>query len=197
MKKIILIFLTSSMLLSVLIFFSKKESLISYSPINNNSYDTVMIAEETLEIRNKTGSLTVSAGNELLRIYSWEGASRSLTMLPRHKQWFGSKGIYYPGPGEHWEDHNGVSRAVVEEGVLSFDDISEFKKWLKHEYQSYLDYVFLDDGRIGGWYIVRERKQLDCSVWKVNIAGESLSHAIWEKSQQREKVITRETKKVL
>src|SRR4051812_13080987 len=45
-----------------------------------------------------TGTITITAVDELTRSYTWEGASRSAEMIPRHGIWHGRSGLYYPGP---------------------------------------------------------------------------------------------------
>lgn len=144
--------------------------------------EAALAVNESVAIRNKTGTLTVKAGPDLKRDYTWNGQTRSLIMWARKEPWMGSDGLYYPGPGEHWKDHEGIRRAVVEEGIRRFKTPAEFSTWIKHEYQAYLDYRFLDQGRIGGWVLVKERRQLNACVWKILIDGKALTRAQWEQA---------------
>ena len=139
--------------------------------------DAVLKESDSVTIENGSGKLTVAAGRDLVRNFTWNGQTRSVTMLKRTQPWMGSKSIYFPGPGEHWADNDGVTRGVIEEGRREFESLAAFEKWLKHEYQSYLDMKFVGKGRIGGWAIVKERKQLDCVIWEVKVGGKLLNES--------------------
>lgn len=117
----------------------------------------------------KTGTIEIEAGPMSKRSYTWEGATRSVIMDARGERWHGSKGLYYPGPGDHWEEHNGITRGVVEEGQQHFDSVDEAIKWLKE--RMWMPYVVRDDGLVVGWSKVLERKQLNVEVWQILIKG--------------------------
>src|SRR5688500_9981860 len=88
---------------------------------------TEIVAETT------TGAITISADSHLKRTYHWEGASRSATLWPRKERWYGSLGAYYPGPGEHWRAHNGITRGVLQEGQQHLASEQEALKWLRQQ----------------------------------------------------------------
>lgn len=70
--------------------------------------------------KTAAGTIHIEATGPLTRAYTWEGATRSLEMEPRTDRWYNSLGLYFPGPGDHWPEHNGITRAVVEEGAKSY-----------------------------------------------------------------------------
>lgn len=137
--------------------------------------DAVLQPGESVTIVNKVGTLEVRAEANLKRVFTWNGESRWVVMWERTKPWYGSKSIYYPGPGQHWRENKGVTRGVIEEGKREFADAVEFKKWLHHEYQAFLDFQYLGPGRIGGWCITLARRQLHSVIWEIRIDGELLS----------------------
>jgi hypothetical protein len=137
--------------------------------------DAVLRDGESVTIKNGTGELLVQANKDFKRSFTWNGKTRSVTMLERSEEWLGSKSLYFPGPGEHWAENNGVTRGVIEEGKRDFKDASEFKKWMRNKYQRYLDFRYLGNGRIGGWAIIKDRKQMECVIWEVRLAGVPLS----------------------
>lgn len=115
------------------------------------------------------GKISITALDELTRAYTWEGATRSVEMTPRHERWNGSLGLYYPGPGEHWKEHKGITRAVVEEGQQRFKSVDEALKWIRE--RSYMPFVYRDDGLVVGWEKELSRRQLTVEVWQIFING--------------------------
>ena len=80
--------------------------------------ELVMTEGMTIRFRNAHGEMTVTALPGYERAYTWAGATRNVTMLPRSKRWYGSLGIYNGGgfiPGRHepWEPHDGVARFLT------------------------------------------------------------------------------------
>jgi hypothetical protein len=113
------------------------------------------------------GTITITAVNDLTRSYTWEGATRSLEMWPRSQRWYGSLGLYFPGPGFHWKEHKGIARAVVEEGQQHFKTAEAAMKWIKS--RNWMPFVYRDDGLMVGWDKTLPRKQLNVEVWQILI----------------------------
>jgi hypothetical protein len=90
-------------------------------------------------------------------------------MDPRGERWYGSLGLYYPGPGDHWKEHNGITRGVVEEGQQHFKSIKEAMAWI--EKRKYMPFVYRNDGLMVGWSKTPERRQLTVEVWQILING--------------------------
>jgi hypothetical protein len=131
--------------------------------------EVVMAAGSSISVTTSDGSLSVTAGRGLKRCYTWEGATRCVEMEPRDERWYGSYGLYFPGPGDHWAEHNGITRAVTEEGQQHFKSVPEALKWL-HEFRN-VSLVYRHDGLAVGWGKVLPRKQLNVEVWQVFIDG--------------------------
>lgn len=90
-------------------------------------------------------------------------------MEPREYRWIGSFGLYYPGSGFHWKEHNGINRGVLEEGQQHFNSVEEAQAWLKLPNHS--DCVYRDDGLVVCCSKTLERRQLSVEVWQFYIAG--------------------------
>jgi hypothetical protein len=123
-----------------------------------------------LEATTPVGKMRVEAVPQSKRSYTWEGATRSVIMGARTgERWYGSKGLMYPGPGNHWEEHNGISRGVLEEGQQHFKSTAEAMAWLKE--RSWMPFVHNNSGLVVGWQKVLERQQLNVEVWQIMING--------------------------
>jgi hypothetical protein len=90
-------------------------------------------------------------------------------MWPRAERWYGSLGLYYPGPGDHWKEHNGITRGVVEEGQQHFKTVEESLKWVRS--RTWQPYVYRDDGLMIGWSKTLPRRQLNVEVWQLYVDG--------------------------
>lgn len=122
---------------------------------NNN--ETVMLPGESIAVENANGRLIITAGKNYLRSFSWVGATRSIIAWPRKQRWNGSLGIYYPGEGNNWKEHDGITRLVFEEGILNFDSLASLLEYIeKYEDKSKLTYndyglfVFWDKNKGAG-----------------------------------------------
>lgn len=171
----------SCILLLTLILQAKQPEVIPDVPTQN---EIVMSEGMKITATTSVGTITITADKGLKRSYTWEGATRSVIMWPRSERWYGSLGIYYPGPGEHWKSHNGISRGVVDEGQQHFDTLEEVVAWLDLPYNS--DYVYRDDGLVVGFSKNLNRKQINVDVWQIYIGGkipskyqESAGDRIW------------------
>lgn len=141
-------------------------------PIPNNN-EVVMPADATIEATSKTGTIAIKSGKGLKRYYSWDGATRSVVMRPRHDRWYGSLGMYYPGPGFHWIEHNGIKRGVLDEGQQHFNTIDEAIAWLRLPYHE--DCAYRDDGLVVCYSKRLERHQLNVDVWQIYVEGKTPS----------------------
>ncbi|MBU1053843.1 MAG: hypothetical protein KKC46_08440 [Proteobacteria bacterium] len=119
------------------------------------------------------GTITITAGKGLKRSYTWEGATRSVVMRPRGERWYGSMGIYYPGPGKHWKEHNEISRGVFQEGQQHFDTTQEALEWLKMPNQH--NCVYNNDGLVVCYSKTLQRRQLNVDVWQIFVGGKIIS----------------------
>lgn len=138
-------------------------------PKTSQGNERVMSPGMTIAATTRSGTITITALDDLTRSYSWEGATRSVEMARRTKRWYGSLGLYYPGPGNHWKEHKGITRGVVEEGQQHFKATEEALEWIRS--QTWQPYVYRDDGLMIGWSKTLPRQQLNVEVWQIYIDG--------------------------
>ena len=139
-------------------------------PVNN---EIVMPPDSMIEATTPEGKISIKSGRGLKRYYSWDGATRSVVMWPRTDRWYGSLGLYYPGPGFHWMGLNVIKRGVVAEGQQHFDTIKEAVAWLHSKSNS--DCVYRDDGLTVCFSKNIARHQLNVHVWQIFIEGKTPS----------------------
>ena len=134
--------------------------------------ESVMSPGMSIKATTATGTIVIRALDDLHREYTWDGATRAVTMDVRRERWYGSLGLYFPGSGDHWEEHQGVTRGVLEEGQQHFDTGGEFDAWLtKRLAREQMSFVWTDDGLLVGWGKNLSRKQLNVEVWQIFIGG--------------------------
>ena len=159
---------------------------LSFAALASKIAKIELVMSEGMEIKAKTqnGEISIKAGKGLNRSYIWDGAVRTAELWPRKSRWYGSFGAYYPGPGLHWKNHNGIKRGVLDEGQQNFETVEEALAWLKLPYNS--DCVYRDDGLVVCYSKNLERFQLNVSVWQIYIGGkkpyippESAGDRVW------------------
>ncbi len=132
--------------------------------------EIVMTEGMVITATNSYGVMEITAGKENVRNYTWNGGTRSAELIPRKTRWNGSLGIYFPGEGNHWKEHDGITRAVLEEGQQHFETIEEAVEWIRKE--NHWGYVYRDDGLVVGWdKMTGAGGTLGASVWQVYING--------------------------
>jgi hypothetical protein len=141
-------------------------------PVNAAPPELVMTHGMEIIARTERGEIKIRAGQDFERSYTWDGQLRSAKLWPRKHRWYGSLGIYYPGPGEHWKPNKGITRGVLNEGVLWFKTVDDALSWIKRARSTGVDYVFTNDGLLIGFGKVPARKQVNIDVWQVMVAGE-------------------------
>jgi len=115
------------------------------------------------------GSILVYAGEDYTRTYTWDGASRSVKLIPRKNRWYGSLGLYYPGQ-DTWEAHNGITRGVFNEGQMHFESSDEALGWIHS--RTFMPHVYRNDGLVVGWYKnAPESPTLMVDIWQIYIRG--------------------------
>ena len=141
-------------------------------PSNVTSPEIVMTLGMEIVAQTANGEIKIRAGQNYERFYTWNGATRSANLWQHKQRWYGSLGIYYPGPGEHWKSNGGITRGCLDEGVLWFKTVDDALNWIKRAHSTGVDYVFTDDGLLIGFGKLPARKQVNVSVWQIMIAGE-------------------------
>ena len=147
--------------------------LVGVSPLafaGEAKLELVMSEGDRIVATTTSGKIEIVAGNGLNRCSSREGETRSAELWPRTKMWYGSMGAYYPGPGEHWKNHNGITRGVLQEGQQHFTDREAAKKWLDQQGKWYAT-VYTNSGLVVSFDKVLGRRQLNVEVWQITING--------------------------
>jgi hypothetical protein len=128
--------------------------------------------KEGMQITANTpdGAISIVALKHLRRKYNWNDCSKDVRLYARAERWHGSMGIYNPGAGiTWWLPCDGIRRAVVEEGQQHFESVEAAMRWLRSERG--FRYVYRDDGLVVGWFVNRDRGQLNVDVWQVLVSG--------------------------
>jgi hypothetical protein len=150
-----------------------------------NQCEAVMVEGMSISFTNSNGAMTVTAGKEFERRYTWAGDTRTVIMDPREERWFGSLGMYnggayIKGKLEQWKEHDGIKRYVVEEAQRHFTNTTDAVKWIRKS-SGHLDYIYNDTGLVVGMdkqpRSLEERKKtdfpgtLEVDVWQIYING--------------------------
>lgn len=105
--------------------------------------DPVMTDGMTISIQNPDCfSLSIRAGENFLRHYTWNNGTRSAVLTPREDKWSGAYGVY--SPYYEWQEHDGVTNLIADESVLNYPSYEQllcaisstddgcYKKYLKY-----------------------------------------------------------------
>lgn len=143
--------------------------------------EIVLAAGEGLEVMTSLGLLEIQAGANNLRTYTWDDGQcqRSAELWPRSSRWNGSYGLYFPGPGNHWQDCHGIRRATLEEGQMHFATTANALLWLQDEQTRCTpsalmscDHIHTADGLVLQFGKIPSRKQLNVRLFQILINGE-------------------------
>ncbi|HEY1122418.1 MAG TPA: hypothetical protein VGE67_12490 [Haloferula sp.] len=132
--------------------------------------ELVMAEGDRITATTSAGTVEIVAGKGLERTYTWEGASRHAKLWPRTERWDGSMGAYFPGPGQHWKSHHGVTRGVLEEGQQHFKRESEALAWLRRQ-SGYYATVYSKQGLVVTFDKSPDRRQINVEVAQIFIDG--------------------------
>lgn len=128
----------------------------------------------TIKAQKDGASITVRSGKGFDRTYEWDSCTLKSNMGARTQRWFGSMGIYDPAPsfGFSFAPRScaGISRTVVQEGQIHFDDRRFAYEWIRRQPSSYKT-VWTNDGLLVSWTTVPGRTQLNVDVWLMCING--------------------------
>ena len=140
--------------------------------------ETAMTEGMVITASTTSGNIVIQAGKGFERTYTWDNCTRSVTMYPREKRWFGGYGIYYPGEGNHWNNCNGITRGVLEEGQQHFDTIAQaidfIKKFkipeqIKNIGITRESTIYSNDGLLVSWSFIPRRNSFNAEVWQILI----------------------------
>lgn len=142
--------------------------------------NTELVMHEGVAIKaNKNdSSVTVIAGKDFDRTYKWDNCELESDMVARKKRWYGSLGIYDPAPSffPFFGGCQGISRTVVDEGQVHFDNLQFAHKWIERRLRGKEETVWTNDGLFVSWNIVPGRAQLNVEVYLICINGKRPKH---------------------
>ncbi len=122
----------------------------------------------SITAKTPAGTITITAGKGLRRSFTWEGAMRSVEMGVAR----GTATLGWPGPGDHWKEHKGITRMVGSESELNFPTLAAARRFLADQSKEYGgNTVYTNDGLVVTFAKVLPRKQLNVDVWQILIAG--------------------------
>lgn len=132
--------------------------------------ETVMVPGMTISVTDKYGhgTLQIKAPEDMVREFSWNGATWKVQMAARTKWWYGEHGIY--NPDEDVNESHGVSRLLAGEGQYHFSSMDEALKWLQGSYRQKVS-VWRNDGLVAAFYVTPSRKQFNVELWQIYIDG--------------------------
>ena len=140
------------------------------------STELVMQPRARFEAQDRGFRIAIIAGEGNERRYEWGNCSLTAHPCARGKRWYGSLGIYDPAPGVAYmfSGCDGVSRPVVEEGQIHFQNQSSAEAWIeRYARVSDQSTVWTHDGLLISWRLTRERGQLSVDVYQVCIGGQT------------------------
>lgn len=140
-------------------------------PSDQADPNAILHTGDVFEMTNKHGTVRIEALSNLRRSFTWDGATREVTMVSRAEPWHGALGLYWPGAGNHWDEHKGVTRGVITEQRCDFETLQQFNAWVR-DFQDWYDAKYTPDGIVGGWSINLGRNQLNVELWRITIDGE-------------------------
>jgi hypothetical protein len=117
----------------------------------------------------RSGTMVITAVDEVTRSYMWDGATRAIELWPREARYHGSLGLYHDSLDEHWRDNHGITSCSAIEGQQHFKTADEALAWLKKREQTWC--VYSDNGLAIGWYKDLQRKILYVEVWQILVGG--------------------------
>lgn len=77
-------------------------------------------------------------------------------------------GLYFPGEGFQWEEHNGIARAVVPEGQMDFADMDSALIWLRKT-PGHVPKVWSNKGLVVWFEKDQKRKTLGFDLIQITI----------------------------
>lgn len=141
--------------------------------------ELVMHEGVVIEARKDNVLIKVTAGKKFERTYEWDRCKLESDMVARQGRWYGSMGIYDPAFsfGFSFRGCSGISRTVVNEGQMHFDDVQFAQKWIEHYSRSFKT-AWTNDGIFVAWGLSPGRRQLNVDVWMLCINGKRPKYLI-------------------
>lgn len=137
----------------IVIFFTYSGCTYHHANVNDDiiAKETVLTPGMTLYATSGNEKICVSAKNNYKRTIYWDGASRTVTLVPRKKRWHGKLGLVSPDPpNNHIEAHKGITRILMEEAQINISNAKTFYKFVNSQSEK-INSVYRNDGLWVKW----------------------------------------------
>ncbi len=116
-----------------------------------------------------TGTIAITAVDELTRAYTWDGATRAVERSSESARLMGGEGAFHCSFDAHSRDHHGITRGLTREWQKQFKTVFEAMKWIREPDRA--SFVYRDDGLLVGWERLSDEAVLAVEVWQILIDG--------------------------
>lgn len=113
------------------------------------SQETVMSEGMEITVFNKAGVLSIRAAKGFERSYTWEGATRTLLLIPKKERWNGKLGI--GSSYDSFQNHNTITKANIEEAQWNFESLEDALAVLRHRSRMDGNTIYNDQGLMVSW----------------------------------------------
>ena len=94
--------------------------------------EIVMTPGMTIAVNAGVRSMSITAGKNFERTYTWNKCTRTVTLEPRSQRWYGSLGLFHAPFGFSWDACDNVRRAFIDEGQQHFNTLKDASIYLSH-----------------------------------------------------------------
>lgn len=152
---------------------------VAQSPNGQAATELVMQEGSSIVASVDGTTIKIAAGHGFDRSYEFDGCRLKSSMNARAGRWYGSLGIYDPAAqffpsffGQ--KECKGISRTVVEEGQMHFDDMQFANDWIRRQQKTVGKtgkVAWTSEGLLVAWSVVPSRRQLNVDVWLMCFGG--------------------------
>jgi len=129
-----------------------------------NKYEVVFRDSAKVELKNGQDTLVIEAIDALNRIIYHNNCIYKVKLWPRVDRWYGNLGGYNAAPSYFNKDGcNGISRIVISEGQIHFDNREFALEWLSKRPRSYNN-VHGRQGLVVSWGVNLQRSQIGIDI---------------------------------
>jgi len=108
--------------------------------------------------------LTIETEDELNRTIYYDGCVYKVKLYPRSYRWYGNLGAYNAGASFFIKNScKGISRVVISEGQVHFDNKEFALEWLSKRPRSY-NKVYDRQGLVVSWAVNLQRSQIGIEI---------------------------------
>ena len=131
---------------------------------DQNPYEMVLKQSAKIHAQFEGHSIEIEATSELERRIYIDGCIHNVVLRPRSERWYGSKGGYNPGLTKNSsQECNNITRVVITEGQIHFNDEKFALEWLSRRPKSYFT-VHSRDGFVVFWSKHLPRSQINVDI---------------------------------